>query len=221
MAERERELPARGPNERELTEPPRTESAKRRAGRRARELVRLAESRERELAELAESRERELVERAESREHDLAELTERERELAELAENRGRELAELAERARRAAELAENRQRELAELTDKHQSDLRRLEELNSRLREEVEQLRAAPVEPDEPAQVVPTSHLVFVQLDERYELISRDGPPPAPSTPLSLPDVDELLSRRRRSAQLAATGRRSPVRVRPPRLSL
>jgi hypothetical protein len=37
----------------------------------------------------------------------------------------------------------------------------------------------------------VPASHLVFVQLDERYELISREGPPPALSTPLSLPDID------------------------------
>ena len=43
-----------------------------------------------------------------------------------------------------------------------------------------------------EPVQVVPASHLVFVQLDERYELISRDGPPPAPSTSVSLPDIDE-----------------------------
>ena len=45
---------------------------------------------------------------------------------------------------------------------------------------------------PDEPAPVVPSSHLLFVQLGERYELISRDGPPPLQSTPLSLPDVDD-----------------------------
>ena len=108
------------------------------------------------------------------------------------------------------SELAENRERELAELTERHQSDLRRLEELNGRLREEVEQLRAAPVEPDEPAPVVPASHLVFVQLDERYELISRDGPPPAPSTPLSLPDVDEglFVVAGRRSSPLPGDGR-------------
>ena len=47
-------------------------------------------------------------------------------------------------------------------------------------------------LEPDEPLPAAHASHLVFVQLDERYELISRDGPPPAPSTPLSLPDIDE-----------------------------
>ena len=117
---------------------------------------------------------------APSRERDLAELTERERERAE--------------RERELAALVEGRERELAELTERHQSDLRRLEELNGRLREEVEQLRVVPtaLEPDEPLPAAHASHLVFVQLDERYELISRDGPPPAPSTPLSLPDIDE-----------------------------
>ena len=180
---------------------------------RERELAELAERHERELAEIAEGREREQAERAESRERDLAELTEREHELAAVVERRDRELSELAE----------NRERDLAELTERHQSDLRRLEELNGRLREEVEQLRAALTapEPDEPAPAVPASHLVFVQLDERYELISRDGPPPAPSTPLSLPDVDEglFVVAGRRSSPLPGDGR--PVRVRPPRLSL
>jgi len=52
--------------------------------------------------------------------------------------------------------------------------------------------LRRLPVETTEPLPPAPASHLVFVQLDERYELISCDGPPPAPSTPLSFPDVDE-----------------------------
>ena len=65
--------------------------------------------------------------------------------------------------------------------------ELRQVEEVNERLRAQIEGLRPLPVE--SPA---PSSHLVFVQLDERYELLSRDGPPPAPSTPLSLPDVDE-----------------------------
>ena len=100
----------------------------------------------------------------------------------------------------------------MAELNERHQHDLHRLEELNERLREEVEQLRNAPVrpEPDEPDPVVPASHLVFVQLDERYELISRDGPPPAPSTPLELPDVDEgmFVVAGRRSSPLPGDGR-------------
>ena len=107
-------------------------------------------------------------------------------------------------------------------LSERHQSDLRRLEELNGRLREEVEQLRVVPtaLEPDGPVPVPHASHLVFVQLDERYALISRDGPPPAPSTPLSLPDIDEgvfVVAGRRK---LAPSGRRPPVRVRPARLS-
>jgi hypothetical protein len=91
------------------------------------------------------------------------------------------------------AALAE-RERDLTELAERRDHDLQRLEELNERLREEVEELRNAPTapEPSGPAPVVPSSHLLFVQLDERYELISRDGPPPLQSTPLTLPDVDE-----------------------------
>ena len=85
------------------------------------------------------------------------------------------------------AALAE-RERELAELTERHGRDVRQLEELNERLRAQIEELRRAPAEIAPPA---PASHLVFVQLDGRYELVSREGPPPAPSTPLSLPDVD------------------------------
>ena len=85
------------------------------------------------------------------------------------------------------ATLAE-RERELAELTERHGRDVRQLEELNERLRVQIEALRRAPAELAPPA---PASHLVFVQLDGRYALVSREGPPPAPSTPLSLPDVD------------------------------
>ena len=85
---------------------------------------------------------------------------------------------------RELSELAEHRERELAELAERHDSSLRQLEELNEQLREAAE-LR-------EPEPVAPASHLVFVHLDERYELISREGPPPAQSTPLELPDVEE-----------------------------
>ena len=113
-----------------------------------------------------------------------AALAERERELTELAESSERD----------SAALAEIRERELAELAESHCRDLQQLEELNQRLREELAALRNASIAPehDEPAAVVPTSHLLFVQLDERYELISRDGPPPLQSTPIALPDVDE-----------------------------
>ena len=174
LAERERELAEWAGRERELTE---------RAESRERELAELAELRDRDVAEAAESRDRELAELAESRDHVRAELAERERELAELAARRERELAEWAER-----------ERELSQLTESHDSDLRRLEEVNERLREQLDELRNAPIAPEqgERTPVTPASHLVFVQLDERYALISRDGPPPSPRTPLFLPDVDE-----------------------------
>jgi MSHA biogenesis protein MshE len=158
---------------------------------RERELEELARSHDRGRAELAE-RERELTELAESRERELAESAERERELRDLAESRQRELAELSDRARELSELAERPERELAELTERHERDLRQREEVNERLREQIDELRRAPGELPDPVPTAPASHLVFVQLDERYELISRDGPPPAPSTPLSLPDIDE-----------------------------
>ena len=94
----------------------------------------------------------------------------------------------------------------------RHQHDLHRLEELNERLRDEVEELRNPPMapEPEQPAPALAASHLVFVQLDERYELISREGPPPAPSTPLELPDVDEgmFVVAGRRSSPLPGDGR-------------
>ena len=73
-----------------------------------------------------------------------------------------------------------------AALAERHR-ELRQVEEVNERLREQIEGLLPQTVKSPPPA-----SHLVFVQLDERYELISRDGPPPAPSTPLALPDIDE-----------------------------
>ena len=97
------------------------------------------------------------------------------------------------------AALAE-RERELAELKDGHGDEVRRLEELNERLRAQVEEFRHAPVDPEP---LAATSHLVFLQLGERYELLSRDGPPPATSTPLELPDIDDgtfVVTGRRRS---------------------
>lgn len=100
------------------------------------------------------------------------------------------------------AALAE-RERELTELMNGHTEEIRRLEELNERLRAQVEEFRHAPVEPVEPMPAIATSHLVFVQLGERYELVSREGPPPATSTPLELPDVEDgmfVVTGRRRS---------------------
>lgn len=102
------------------------------------------------------------------------------------------------------AALAE-REHELAELAQRHDRDVRQLEEVNERLRVQIEELRQVPLDAPAPSPAVPASHLAFVQLDGRYELISRDGPPPVASTPLSLPDVDEGL--------FVVTGRRgSPL---------
>ena len=204
--ERERELRELAESrERELAE--RAERAEDLAER-ERELRELAEGRERELAERAE-RERELTERPESHERELAQLAESTRELSDLVESRDRALAESAEREREVGEWAESRERELAELAERHNGDLRQVEALNERLRAELEELRVA-AESDVPVPIAPTSHLVFVQLGERYELISRDGPPPAQSTTLTLPDVDEgmFVVAGRRSSPLPGDGR-------------
>lgn len=94
-------------------------------------------------------------------------------------------------------------ERELEELARRRGRDVHQLEEVNERLRAQIEELRRVPGESAATIPAAPASHLIFVQLDERYELISRDGPPPAPSTPLSLPDVDEgtfVVAGRRRS---------------------
>jgi hypothetical protein len=99
-----------------------------------------------------------------------------------------------------AEEALVERERELAELIDGHSDEIRRLDESNERLRAQIEEFRHTPVEP---MPAVATSHLVFVQLGERYELVSRDGPPPGTSTPLELPDVEEgrfVVTGRRRS---------------------
>jgi hypothetical protein len=198
LAERERELAGLAERrDRDLEE----------LAERALELTERAESRERELAELNQSRERELAELAEGHERVLAELAERERELIELTEQRDRERVELAEHdEREQAALTETREHELAEVAESHRREIAQLEEVNERLREQLEELRQAQVaaEEQEPTPLLPTSHLVFVQLDERYELISRDGPPPEPFTPLYLPDVDE-------GSFVVAGSRRSP----------
>ena len=180
LAERERELAELADRTLELNE---------RAEARERELNERAEARELELAELV-GRERELTDLLEHSQRALAELAERqEHEQAEHAEERERVLAELAEREREATDREEHT---LAELVDHHQRELAQLRELNDRLRDQLEQRRDDQAEQEQRAPLPPTSHLVFVQLDERYELISRDGPPPEPFTPLYLPDVDE-----------------------------
>jgi hypothetical protein len=62
--------------------------------------------------------------------------------------------------------------------------EVRELRDVNDRLRE---QLRGET--PDAP---VADSHLLFVQLDGRYALVPREGPPPLANAELFLPDLDE-----------------------------
>ncbi len=83
--------------------------------------------------------------------------------------------------------------------------DLRQAEEVNARLREQIEELRRPP-DPEAHAEPAPAdSHLLFVQLDGRYALVSREGPPPLASTELTLPDVDDGVF-------VVAGSRRSPL---------
>jgi uncharacterized coiled-coil protein SlyX len=87
--------------------------------------------------------------------------------------------------------------------------ELREQQEINERLRAQLERLRLAPPiedagDAEDAATETPSSHLVFVQLDGRYELVSRDGPPPLASTELTLPDLDGRF--------VVAGSRRSPL---------
>lgn len=82
--------------------------------------------------------------------------------------------------------------------------ELREQRELNDRLREQLEQRRSEPAPEADEAPEAPASHLLFVQLDGRYELVSRDGPPPLASTELTLPDLDGRF--------VVAGSRRSPL---------
>lgn len=60
------------------------------------------------------------------------------------------------------------------------------------RLLARVRLLRSSATPPAAPP--VPAAHLVLVRLDGRYELLERDGAPPAPGEPLELPELDEAL---------------------------
>jgi hypothetical protein len=113
-----------------------------------------------------------------------------------------------------AEESLSERERELTELkagNDQREHEIRQLEELNDRLRTQIEELRLVPEEhaehgpPEHVEPEPPATHLVFAQLDGRYELITRDGPPPAPSTAVTLPDVGDGVF-------IVAGSRRSPL---------
>jgi hypothetical protein len=98
--------------------------------------------------------------------------------------------------------------------------ELRELAEINERLRAQIEELQQRRPEPEpelhepEPA---PTSHLLFVQLEGRYALVQRDGPPPLAHDELMLPDVEEgvFVVSGRRPSPLPGDSRPCVVAVR------
>lgn len=118
-----------------------------------------------------------------------ATLADREREL----ERRRAQVVRFVKRVRERDGRLEHRRR-----------DLRQLEELNARLRAQTEEERRIPQPATQPPPA-PASHLVFVQLDGRYELVQRDGPPPLAREELTLPDLDE-------GRFIVAGSRRSPL---------
>jgi hypothetical protein len=77
-------------------------------------------------------------------------------------------------------------------------AEIDRLKQVNGRLRAQAARfamrLRRGHEQPDyhEAAAPMPSSHLVFVQLDGGYELVESDGPAPALNTVLELPQLCE-----------------------------
>jgi hypothetical protein len=154
-------------------------------------------------------------------------LVESHRELVALAreyDRRRSQGARLAQRARHAREVLDS-QREREEHIERLAADVRGCDEEIRRLRGANDDLRraaarrraqaarfltrlrapaleAAPAAP-EPAPAA--NHLLFVQLNGRYELVERDGPPPATNTLLELPELCE-------GALLVSGLRRSPL---------
>jgi hypothetical protein len=74
--------------------------------------------------------------------------------------------------------------------------ELRELSGMNAALQARIAELGDAR-EAREPAAEpppLPDGHLLFIQLEGRYALVQRDGPPPLDRDELALPDVDEGL---------------------------
>jgi hypothetical protein len=146
----------------------------------------LAES-EREIAALTHERDR--------RREQSARLVRRVRERERQLEQRHQELG-------RAARVNEEQLEEIERLAldvKGCDSEIERLRQENGRLRAQagrfVTRLRRGQKPSDQPEESrapVPSSHLVFVQLDDGYELLESDGPPPPLATLLELPQFCE-----------------------------
>ena len=147
-----------------------------------------------------------------------ASLAEREQEIAALrraGDHRRRQtvrfLSRVRERERRLAEQLDELG-QLGRLTEEQvnaierlagdvrgcDAEIERLNQVNGRLRAQAARfatrLRRGREQPDhiEAAAPMPSSHLVFVQLDGGYELVESDGPAPALNTVLELPQLCE-----------------------------
>lgn len=91
--------------------------------------------------------------------------------------------------------------------------EIERLGQENVRLRAQatrfVTRLRREPEEAQQPDASVPSSHLLFIQLDDGYQLIESDGPPPQLHTLLELPQFeDEFVVTRLGRSPLPADAR-------------
>jgi hypothetical protein len=106
--------------------------------------------------------------------------------LAQLEEQWARLAAAEASLAARDAELAEQRR-------------------LNAEQQAELDERR---LEPRADAPPPPSSHLVFVQLSGRYQLLEREGPPPPASSLLELPEGGSFVVAGSRRSPLPGDGR-------------
>jgi hypothetical protein len=115
-----------------------------------------------------------------------------------------------AQAVRLAARLQRLRRHDEEQLTqiERLVADVRGCDEEIARLRQENERVTRELEELATRHETAPlpeaTTHLVFVQLPDRYELVERPGPPPARNTAFGLPDVETEL--------VAAGVRRSPL---------
>ena len=145
-------------------------------------------------------------------------LEEREHELHDFAGKLDRRRAQAVRLTGRLRSLRRVDQQQLSQI-ERLVADVRGCDAEIARLRSENERTRAQAIRfaerlrresvsawrvtrSREPVEIA--SHLVFVQLPDRYELVERAGPPPPRHAPIALPDLDRPL--------VVAGARRSPL---------